>query len=639
MNFCLPEKEVQRFIQALKDGTIKPEKLIEMESAERRNFFAEIVGENNAREVNALFESKLLLKNQQQGMINWAQKVMGVRPEVKRDLISRIEKLDKVLTAEDESKFLNDLAEQKLGVDVTYEEAKKITELMNEVKTTREAMEKGGDRLDYGRAVVEATNYVNDLKLNARRTTLADFRKNPIGTIMRGVSNIPSTSKAIQSAFDNSAVFRQGWKVLWTHPGIWGRNARKTFADIGRTFGTDKVMDELNADIMSRRNSLNNYYKKAKLAVGATEEAYPTDLPEKAGALLEKSLSKLPLGQYVGRAGRFYKASENAYTGFVHKTRADLFDKYIDIAERIGVDLNDQELVNIGRLVNSLTGRGYMGKWEPAADAINSALFSPRNLKSHVDVLLGHAVGGGASASEIGKGENVGSNFVRKRAAMNILKIIAGTAAVLGLAEVIGKAFGRDDVVEWDPRSADFGKIRIGDTRFDVSGGMASVVVLAARLLSRSTKSTATGKVASLTQPGYGKQNGLDVLEQFFENKASPIGQLALNAVKGETREGTPLYPIAEHKLDWLLQGTDLFTPMPAKNAAEVLQNPNAAPVLAAVLADGLGVGTNTYSAKSKKQKRGGRTGKQGINTSHLSPTVEAQRKAAAARRKAAAQH
>jgi hypothetical protein len=151
--------------------------------------------------------------------------------------------------------------------------------------------------------------------------------------------------------------------------------------------------------------------------------------------------------------GRAYKASENAYGGFVHKTRADIFDKYIEIAKKNDVELTDNELINIGRLVNALTGRGYLGKLEGAAETVNTIFFAPRNLKSHFDVLGGQILTGGASLSEIKNGENKGSNFVRIEAAKNLVKIVAGTALVLLIAKAL-----RPDSVEEDPRSANFGK-------------------------------------------------------------------------------------------------------------------------------------------------------------------------------------
>src|SRR3990167_8711640 len=95
--WCLTKENVDRFKIALKDGTINPFKMASLASEDRHAFLSKFVGEENALQVNSLFESKLLLKNQKAGFISWAKKVSGITPQVKRDLISRIERMDNVL--------------------------------------------------------------------------------------------------------------------------------------------------------------------------------------------------------------------------------------------------------------------------------------------------------------------------------------------------------------------------------------------------------------------------------------------------------------------------------------------------------------------------------------------------------------
>lgn len=166
MVFCLPQIHATAFLKELKDGSIQPDKLMDMSSQERRDFFAKIVGEDNAHEVNAAFESKLLLKDQQRGMVSWAKKVAGISEPVRKDLVSRINKLDRVLQPEDEKGFLADLAAKKLGTDVSYEEAQKITQLAQ--KATQER-DKPTDNLsgvsdEYLRAADDLGHYVKSLK-------------------------------------------------------------------------------------------------------------------------------------------------------------------------------------------------------------------------------------------------------------------------------------------------------------------------------------------------------------------------------------------------------------------------------------------------------------------------------------------
>src|SRR3990167_3546409 len=114
-SFCLVPKQVEQFKIALKDGTINPEKLGKMSSEQRRAFLEKLVGSDNGKQVNTLFESKLLLKNQKAGYISWAKRVSGMSPQAKRDLISRIERMDNVLNPTEERAFLEDLASQRLG--------------------------------------------------------------------------------------------------------------------------------------------------------------------------------------------------------------------------------------------------------------------------------------------------------------------------------------------------------------------------------------------------------------------------------------------------------------------------------------------------------------------------------------------
>lgn len=133
--FCLHKDDVAKFKAALRSGhDLDPARLQEMSSDERHEAFAKVLGKDNAAEVNALFESKLLLKNVQTGLKNWVKTVAGVKPEVRRDMVAKIEKLDKILNPTEEKTFLKDLAAQKLGVEVSYEEVQKIAEHTKKLK-------------------------------------------------------------------------------------------------------------------------------------------------------------------------------------------------------------------------------------------------------------------------------------------------------------------------------------------------------------------------------------------------------------------------------------------------------------------------------------------------------------------------
>lgn len=556
MAFCLPPKDADKFKNSIISGEIDPVKLADMSSAERHAFFAEKFGEDAAAPMNTLLESKLLLKNQQAGMINWAQRMMGQNKPAQRDMISRIQNMKEVLTPKDENAFLEDLAAQRLGLHVSYEEAKTIADLSSKVSETKAAMDKGGDRMEYGRTVVALKNQVEDMIRESRKMKWEDVKKNPLAGAGKFASAVAGNAKSLKASLDDSAIFRQGWKVLWTHPEIWQKNARQSFGDMVKAFGSDQVMNEVNADIVSRPTY--DLMKDAGLAVGVNEEAYPESLPEK-----------------IPGFGKAFRASEHAYNAFVRRTRADVFDKYIDIAKNSDVTLDKQELQSIGKLVNSLTGRGNLGALEPVANVVNNVFFSPRFLKSNIDTLLLHPT-------------DTMSTFARKQAAINLLKIIGASAAILATAQAVKK-----DSVDWDPRSANFGKIKVGNTRFDVSGGMASIITLAAREATQSTKSSTTGNVHPLNSGKYGSQTGEDVLVNFFENKLAPLSSFVKDLLKGKTSQGEK--PTVGN------EAVNLLVPMGVTNYMELKNDPNSANILTAMIADSLGIATNTYGDSKKK--------------------------------------
>jgi hypothetical protein len=556
MAVCLPKQLVDKFLEKLKSGELNPEKLSEMTSLERNTYFSSFLGAEKGKMVNVLFESKLLLKNQQQGMINWAKKVAGMKPEAKRDLLSRIERLEKLLTDKEIEQYLGDLVSQRLGFEITEAQKNKIWDLAEQVETLKEKIPENSpdgsaERMAYGRAFVDFIDYTNDLRAEGKKLSIKEKLKPE--NIPGAIIEAGGVSKSLKSFLDNSALFRQGWKTLLTNPTTWFKNAKATYGDIVRTLGKQEVLREIRANIVSRANY--ELMKKADLDIGIREEAFPS-----------VGLEKVPL------LGRIYKASEVAYTGFLYKMRADVFDKYMDIASKSGIDITDvNQLKPIGKVVNSLTGRGHLAGLEKSSKVVNNFFFSPRLMKANFDFLTAHFFQKGITP------------FTRKMAATNLLKVVAGTAAVLTIAEAVNPGS-----VEKDPRSADFGKIKVGNTRFDVSGGMGSMLTLAMRLATLSSKSTTTGLVSKLNSGEYGATTGADVLYNFFENKLSPATAVIKNLLKGETFKGEKVTIGGELK--------NLYMPITLDNAMELYKDPNAANFILGLMADAHGISTNTYS-------------------------------------------
>lgn len=577
-DFCLPPAMVTKFLDALRTGKLDPTDLMSISSEERRTRMAEFVGADNARDVNALFESKMLLADQKRGLVTWAKQVAGLSDKTKLDFIDKINKLDRVLEPADERAFLADLAAQKLGATVTAKEATSIAQGAQRVAKLREqwtgnTWSSDQARLDYGNAYVQYQEYVGELLRDANTRSFKEWISGPKKQVFLDIAN---STKGIVASLDNSFFGRQGIKMLYSNPDIWARDFLKSWGDIASSLGGGDPLAVIKADIYSRPNAMNGNYGRMKLALGMeVEEAFPTTLPE-----------RIPI------FGRIYKASEAAFNGGALRFRADYGDRVIKMATDFGVDTrNAKQMEGVGRLVNAMTGRGAIGHLGSAAETINAAFFSIRFVKSNYDTLFGHVIGSGIEAGPA-------RDFVRRQAAMNLLKIAGGMAAVLFTANQFWPGS-----VEMDPRSSDFGKIKIGNTRFDISGGMGAMVTLAARLVPTLhngkwgmwSKSSTSGTWTNLQAGAFGQRTGLDVINDFFEGKLSPLAGTIRDLLKGKNFNGAPLS--YQHPLDTALTiGPGLVVPMGYSSLTDAMNTPNSANLLAIAILDGLGFGANTYS-------------------------------------------
>lgn len=597
-NFCLPKHLTTPFLRALKEGKLDPGHLSSVESAERRAAFAKIVGEDNAKEVNALFESKLLLKNQQAGIIRWARAVGGLSKEAARDLFTKLERLDKVLSPSEEKAFLADLAAKKLGTEVSHEEATNIAKLSEEVQQAQAAFDASG-KTGLGAAKVALEKYVSSLAQDTSKTRFVNpLKETGLGAKAVAMGEnvyatgrfIAENARAIVASVDNSLWFRQGFRVL-TDPRYsktWAADFGKSWLDIARTIGGkmtsasakdvllgrdaiqvgEAIIDGIKAKVYESPNYLNGRYEGAvgtgpkgtRLDLGTGEESYPTSFP-----------AKIPL------LGRFFKGAEVAYEAGAMRLRMDIADQVYRWGERTGLDMESNKVVgDLNEVINSMTGRGTFGKQVGSLEkGANVAFFSIKFFKSNVDYLTIHQGRLATPASRL--------------AATNLLYTAAVTAAVLKLAQTL---WPDDNKHIFDTTSSNFGKMKFGAMTFDLTHGAGGIVVAASRLFNQETTSGTTGKTTKLGSK-YGAPTGDSILWDFFGNKLSPIGQvLRETVVNNKTFEGTTPTIAGE--------AGSLVTPITIANVSQFQSEPALMQFLG-LIADGLGINTNVYVPPKKK--------------------------------------
>jgi hypothetical protein len=130
MGFCLPKQFSDTLLNAIGSGDFNPNDYADQpDTAARQAYLAKFVGEENGKEANTLMESKMLLKDWQRGMVTAIKQMSGLKDTSKTGFVSRIAKMEKMLSPSEEKAFYADIAAKKLGVPVTPDVALKINEL------------------------------------------------------------------------------------------------------------------------------------------------------------------------------------------------------------------------------------------------------------------------------------------------------------------------------------------------------------------------------------------------------------------------------------------------------------------------------------------------------------------------------
>lgn len=583
MAVCLPKVNREKLLNALKKGELTLGRLYELSDAQRNQLLSKYVGKENASFVNAKFE-QAMLSNQKTAFAKWIENTVSRKDPVRRDMLKKVENVKKFLSPQERKGFLEDLAEMKLGVRVSEMEAKFLLETKAKIdefkaKIPENAPLRSPERMAYGLAVETFKEFIGERKLAAEAITFKErfLPKN----YWQNLVDVAGATKALVATLDNSFIGRQGIKVLYTNPKIWGRVAVESIKNFGKElfaksegfFKTrdDAIIQGIRADIWSRPNSLNGKYNAAKNGYGLgvlREEVFPTSIPEKIPIL-----------------GRFFKASETAFNGSALRMRADLADAVIATAERNGVVMLDpRQATAHGRIVSSMTGRGEIGKLGAIGKEINVLMFAVRFLKSNFDTLTAHLF------------DKEFTVQARKTAAMNTLRIAASIHAILAVADALGAD------VEWDPRSSKYGQICKGNNCFDITGGMRGLVTLGARIMPTMhdgewgfwSKSATTGKWTKMTGDKFGERTALDTVESFFEGKLSPALGMIRDIWRGEKFGG--------EKPTVVNSTIGLITPISIQTLVDELEK-GSSDLLLVMIAEALGISPTDFTFRGQGKK------------------------------------
>ena len=406
------------------------------------------------------------------------------------------------------------------------------------------------------------------------------------------IANVPRT---LMASMDFSAPLRQAVVVTVAHPTMAFKAGIEMFKQSWSQERFDTWVYNLKETsryqlMMDSKLSLTDPHS---LHLKAQEEAFMGNIAEEIPVI-----------------GGLVKGSERAYVSYLNKMRVDMFNRYADVYEQQGKTYeNSPELFKgLASYVNNATGRGELGVIETSAPVLNTLLFSPRLIASRFNMLgLGDIPNLVMRTATLGKkGVNTGfytslPKEVRVLAMKDMATFIAAGLGVLAFAKY---GFGAD--IEADPRSSDFGKIQVGNTRYDLWGGFQPFVRVIAQTISQERKGAESNKITPLTGKGskFGS-TGIDPLLSFGRGKLAPIPSVIVDLISRRTIIGDKVLlqwggKIKDREITLKDEAIQHLLPLIYSDVSKAMQDKGISSLFTVGIPATFGVGVATYDNKKK---------------------------------------
>lgn len=226
---------------------------------------------------------------------------------------------------------------------------------------------------------------------------------------------------------------------------------------------------------------------------------------------------------------RFIRASNRAYVYTGNWLRTKYFDHVAEIFRGLP-DVTANDYKNLARWVNVITGRGetrlpIFGEIPPGLmNFASDTMFSPRFLASRLQMLFAPLHPTFSPAGLLVPGRSAASRQLRKEVAKDLVTYYVAWGTGLGLAKLSGFE------VQLDPGHANFGVMKLGNLRLDMSAGQAGLMRTIHALVTGESIRTGTGEI--MERPLEKTVAG------FARAKLSPQAAFLIDVVTGETFSG-----------------------------------------------------------------------------------------------------
>ena len=350
---------------------------------------------------------------------------------------------------------------------------------------------------------------------------------------------------------DVSGLFRQNVIASFSHPLLVAKQLPKTFQATFSEAKSEQIMNRID------NSPISHLYDRAKLDILDPKSHKPTKAEENFSS---------ELAEKIPGFGAVVRASNRNMTTMLNLTRVTLFDKFIERAPNATL----QEMRLYADFLNKSTGRGNLGQFRAAVNALSLGIFAPRFSVSRFQAPLVFF-----KAIKVPR--------VRKQIARDLGGFLITGGTVLTLAHLYSKANPQDDVeVGIQPQNSDWGKIRIGSSSFDIWGGFQQPARLIFQL-----GLTGTDAAGITERPsGIREQDPFELLGRFASYKVSPLISLPRELIRGKTAVGEEVTPSET--------ATRAITMLFLQDAADAyrLEGPAKGIVVGAAAFTGIGVST-----------------------------------------------
>jgi len=395
-----------------------------------------------------------------------------------------------------------------LNVGLTSPEIDTLFNMVN-TSTLAKGFNKGGatvslDKLLKGNLITKS-EIANLEQVFGTGFTKALYGKQSIASMIQDLSfEVVNLPRALLASGDLSAGGRQGIIFSVSHPVA-------SMKAMGRS-----VRAALNTQYADDIERVTKGSTWGKLADRFGVHSSPTGFASKIGTKEEMYMSRLAENLPFG-VGKMVAASERAFTTFLNQQRREVFTLQAQKWIRRGITpkSDPKTFQQWANFVNHATGRGSMEQMQPGAlTAMNALFFSPRFQVSRVQV-MGDLINPATTLN------------ARKAIARDLAEFYTTGMGIMAMA----KAGGAE--VETDCRSSDFGKIKVGNTRYNYWGAFQPMARLAGQMYSGETKQVGTGKIKDKDRD--------DILINFLRTKLAPVPSRAVDIAVGETFLGKPV--------------------------------------------------------------------------------------------------